>query len=82
MEALIKQHFPIEHAVQSGQPEVSLNNEEKNALRYTAGYVTRALRRKLLRSAHPHKEELIHCLTEMNADDDDTEDDSSLDKCN
>ena len=45
--------------------EVSLTYEEKNALRYTAGYVPRALRKKLKKSAHPLKEELVLCLVEM-----------------
>ena len=42
--------------------EVSLTYEEKNAL---AGYVPRALRKKLEKSAHPLKEELVLCLVEM-----------------
>ena len=42
MEVLIKEHFPIEMAC-SEQKLASLDFEEANALRYTAGYVIRAL---------------------------------------
>ena len=64
MEVLIKEHFPLEVAC-SEQKLASLDYEEVNALRYTAGYVIRALRRKIERSAHPLMEELILCLVEM-----------------
>ena len=46
--------------------DASLTFEEKNALRYTAGYVIKALLRKLKRSADPLKKEMISCLTELN----------------
>ena len=39
--------------------EASLTYEEKSALRYTAGYVTRAFEKKLKRSSNPLKEKLI-----------------------
>ena len=61
---LIKEHFPLEVAC-SEQTLASLDYEEVNALRYTAGYVIRALRRKIERSAHTLMEELILCLVEM-----------------
>ena len=64
MEVLIKEHFPLEVAC-SEQKLASLDYEEVNALRYTAGYVIRALRRKIERTAHPLMEELILCLVEM-----------------
>ena len=40
--------------------------KKKNAIRYAAGYITRALVKKLKRSSHPMKEELVCCLIEMN----------------
>ena len=64
MEALIKQHFPME-VVQSEQDVPSLDYEEVNALRYTAGYIIRGLRKNIERSAHPLMEELVLCLVEM-----------------
>ncbi len=62
MEELIKWHFPVK-AVEQAQ-EASLDYEEKNALRYTV----RALTKVLQRSAHPLKEELRLCLTELTED--------------
>ena len=50
MEELIKHHFPVE--VFEREHEASLDYEELNALRYTAGYVVRSLTQKLQRSAH------------------------------
>ena len=44
---------------------VTLNFEEKNALRYTAGYVFRALKKKLKKSSNPSKQELVLCLEEL-----------------
>ena len=41
---------------------------EENALRYAAGYIPRALRRKLERSSHCLKEELILCLEDLTED--------------
>ena len=46
--------------------EVSLDYEEKNSLRYTAGFVTKNLIKKLKRSCNPHKDHLITCLQEIN----------------
>ena len=40
---------------------------------YTCGYVTRALIKKLKRSAHPLKEEMVCCLVELNEPEEDTE---------
>lgn len=52
----------------SSQPVSSpLDYFEANALRYTAGYVIRALQKKCTRQAHLLKEELVLCLTEMEA---------------
>lgn len=64
MEELIKQHFPVEVA-QSEKDLPPLDYEETNALRFTAGYIIRALRKKIERSAHPLMEELVLCLVEM-----------------
>lgn len=54
----------------------SLTFEELNALRYAAGYVPRALRKKLAKSAHPLKDQLILCLLDLTDDADDERDDS------
>ena len=53
--------------------ETSLTYEERNAIKYAAGYVIRNLRKKLKRSAHPLKDELLQLLDDLvtsdNADD-------------
>ena len=67
MEEMIKQHFQV-NSNSSNQPVSSpLDYFEANALRYTAGYVIRALQKKCTRQAHPLKEELVLYLTEMEA---------------
>ena len=67
---MIKRQYPIEPK-ESGAEEVSLTYEEANALRYTAGYIPRALAKKLKKSAHPLSEELSLCLLDLVDDDDD-----------
>ena len=42
-----------------------LTNNEGNALRYTAGYICRHLRKQLERGNHDMKEELVLCLMEL-----------------
>ena len=46
MEELIKHHFPVA-AAKNEQHDAPLDYEEVNTLRYTAGYVTRALTKKV-----------------------------------
>ena len=43
----------------------SLTDNERNALRYTAGYICRHLRKQLERSSHELKEELLLCLMDL-----------------
>ena len=62
----IKRHHQFDKAEEN--IDVRLNYEEQNALRYTAGYVTRALIKKLKHSAHPLKEEMVCCLLELRED--------------
>ena len=50
----------------------TLTYEEQNALRYAAGYIPRALRKKLDQSGHEHKVELILCLTELTEDEEES----------
>ena len=60
---LIIKHHQFDKAQEN--IDVQFNYEEQNALRYTAGYVTEALIKKLKRSAHPLKEEMVCCLLEL-----------------
>ena len=68
-DGLIKQHYKLDK-LEKMSVEVKLTYEEQNALRYTCGYVTRAL---IKRSAHPLKEEMVCCLVELNEPEEDTE---------
>ena len=43
----------------------SITTQELNALRYAAGYIPRALLKKLKKSAHPLKDELQLCLLDL-----------------
>lgn len=63
MNTLIKEKFPVNPT--TDKDIKSLDYEELNAVRYVAGYVIRALTKKMLRSAHPLKEEIVDCLDEM-----------------
>ena len=65
---LIREHFPTVTPSATIQQE-SLTYEEKNAVRYAAGYIPRALRSKLERSSHPLKEELILCMLDLTDED-------------
>ena len=51
-----------EHAAESS---ATLDYEEHNAIRYTAGYVLRALQNKIDRSSHPLKVEVALSLEEL-----------------
>ena len=66
LDDIIKRTYPIDRFQQEKQP--SLYYKEQNVIRYTAGYVTRALTQKIQRSAHPLKQELILCLNELTKD--------------
>lgn len=64
--------------------ETSLTYEERNALKYAAGYVIRNLRKRLKRSADPLKDELLQLLDDLvrtpnDADDASEPEDSSSD---
>ena len=43
----------------------SLSYEEKNVIRYTAGYIPRALKKKIDCSSHPLKKQLSLCLLDL-----------------
>ena len=71
MKSLVKERHPvpIEANKEAGdQPSVyvhPLDYEECNVLRYMAGYVIKALLKKMKKSAHPLKDTLTLCLKEM-----------------
>ena len=62
---MIKLHFPLGSAQGTATGPGALTNEETNALRYAAGYVPRALKKALSKSAHPLKKDLQLCLLDL-----------------
>ena len=75
LERLIKRMFPVAACAtvlggaDEEQPTISLSEKDEKVIRYVAGYVPVSLRKKLERSANPHKEEFIVCLWSMCEDD-------------
>ena len=59
---MVRQEFPVVETGPQRQEEQALSYEEKNALRYAAGYVPRHLKKRLQKSAHPMNQELTLCL--------------------
>ena len=65
--ALIKVRFVVDESPATVCTQ-GFSYEEENALRYASGYIPRALRRKLERSSHHLKVELILCLLDLTED--------------
>ena len=71
MKNLIKTYHPtaagIDACVHSSavMPTPPLSYEEKSALRYIAGYVTRKIYKNVLESSHPKREGMAACIKEM-----------------
>ena len=75
---MIKHQFPLDGKAQAEEDLPSLSMQEENALRYAAGYVCRNLRKKLERSSHPLKEELVIGIMDLlECEDDDDREGSS-----
>ena len=72
-------HFRVQDsAVESVGEECTFTFEEENAIRYAAGYVFRAVKKKVMKSSNCHKEQLIEVVDMLLQDDDDVgEDDAS-----
>ena len=75
---MVKYHFPVNPVASQPHDVPPLDYQESNALRYAAGYVPRAIRKRLERGSHPLKEELVLCLVEL-CEDDGTDVDASAD---
>lgn len=77
-EKRIQFHCPVAPAVPGNEYDGTLTYEEKNAVRYAAGYVLRSTRKKILKSAHAKKNEMIEIIDAL-AQGSDVEDDLSSD---
>ena len=73
---LIKKHHSTES---TKHKEISFNPiyEELNGIRYAAGWVARALLKKLKRSTHPLKDDLSLCIVDLLDDEDDSPQESN-----
>ena len=75
---LIKEHYTTISEPTPDPCTSTLEYNEKNALRYISGYISRQVYRNLKDSKHILKDELCLCLSEMNdVDPDEMEDESS-----
>jgi len=65
--SLIKKSFPVirQEAEVDDTITPTISYQEMNALRYAAGYVPRAHRKKLKKSANPLKRQLLLCLMDL-----------------
>lgn len=72
---LIQAHHPVVESPQAKARD-SFTYEETNVIRYAAGWVARALKKKLAKSAHPLKEEFQLCLWDLLDDGDEGSDES------
>ncbi len=68
MKKIIKEHFSVEPSIPSTSNPASLDYLDKNAIRYTAGYVIRSLQKKVKKSAHPLKVAIELCLKDIEED--------------
>ena len=70
----VKQQYPLSESATKSSSLPLLDFQERNAIRYAAGYVVRHLCERLERGSHPLKEELVLCLADMCKDDEDSPD--------
>ena len=64
--AMKEEYFHIDSIADQQPSETqSLSYDEKNCLRYVAGSLFRAVKKKVARSALPIKEEMLLCMTEL-----------------
>ena len=62
---LVKEHFVPRQNLFGPSAHEGITSEEMNAIRYAAGYVPQALKKRLSRSSNPNKESLISCLSDL-----------------
>lgn len=75
-EKRIQFHCPVATpSVLESEEDVTLTYEEENAIRYAAGYVLRSVRKKVMKSQHANKENIVETIDSLaqncDVDDDD-----------
>ena len=74
---IVKRHFTVSLSQKTSTSDFSMSYEEKNALRYSAGYVTRSVKKEIAKSSHPLKDDIVWCIDDMTGCDEDLDIDSS-----
>ena len=62
---LVQRNHTLTETQQSSEPHFVPTYEEKNGIRYAAGWVTRALKKKLPKSSLPQRKDLQLCLWDL-----------------
>ena len=75
---LMKAEFPLPPPDIAEHPDRPLTFEERNALRFVAGYVCRKVRTKLEVSSIPEKEEMVLCIMSFAGDEEDETEETEL----
>ena len=73
---LIALKYPVTGGESCAEISETLSYEELNGLRYAAGYVPRAIRKKVTKSGHPLRKDLLVCISQLEETDDVVTDDS------
>ena len=73
---LIALKYPVTGGESCAERSETLSYEELNGLQYAPGYVPRAIRKKVTKSGHPLREDLLVCLSQLKETDDVGADDS------
>ena len=71
---LIKVYYPLTSRDESTPQQLSY--EEVNGLRYLAGYIPKLIRKKLITSTHPLKDDILLCIYDILDEGDEDEDES------
>lgn len=72
LEELIRKHFPLGNKPNTSK-DTTITMNEANVIRYAAGYTLRRVRKKVEASSHHLKEEMVLCIMDLLADEDDME---------
>ena len=62
---IVKRHFTVSLSQKTSTSDFSMSYAEKNALRYSAGYVTRSVKKEIAKSSHPLKDDIVWCIDDM-----------------
>ena len=76
-EMALKEKFPIKEKEACAETQETLSYEEENSLRFIAGYLLRAIEKKIKHSSLLMKKDILVCILDLLEDDDEPYDESS-----